>query len=38
MLYLSLSTNHREGGLGLFYIWVQRAPAVVGRVAGIFRP
>ena len=38
VVYLSLSTHHREGGVGLPYIWVQGTPAVVWRVAGFFRP
>ena len=37
VVYLSLSTNHREGGVGLPYIWVQGTPALVSRVAGFFR-
>ena len=37
VVYLSLSTHHREGGVGLPYVWVQGTPALVWRVAGFFR-
>ena len=33
VLYLFLSLHHREGGVGLPYIWLQGTPAVVWRVA-----
>ena len=36
VLYLFLSSHHREGGVSLPYIWLQGAPAV-WRVAGFFR-
>ena len=38
VLYLSLSSHHREGGVSLPYIWLRGTPAVVWRVAGFFRP
>ena len=37
LVYLSLSTHHREGGVGLPYFWVQGTPALVWQVAGFFR-
>ena len=37
VVYLSLSTHHREGGVGLLYVWVQEASALVWRVAGFSR-
>ena len=37
VVYLSLSTHHREGSVGLPYVWVQGTPALVWRVAGFFR-
>ena len=38
LVYLSLSTHHREGGVGLPYVWVEGTPAVVWRLARFFRP
>ena len=38
VVYLSLSSHHRGGGVSLPYIWLQGIPAVVWRVAGFFRP
>ena len=37
MVYLSLSTHHKKGGVGLPYVRVQGTPALVWRVAGFFR-
>ena len=37
VVYLSLSTHHTEGGVGLPYIWVQGTPALVWQVAEFFR-
>ena len=37
VVYVSLSTNHREGAVGLPYVWVQGTPALVWRFAGFFR-
>ena len=37
VVYLCLSTHHRQGGVGLPYIWVHGTPALVWPAAGFFR-